>query len=446
MTEQIEHQGLLLTTISEFAGTDWKAVADRIPFANGFDLAAIKQKDSNPFFVTLPVARVGAFSRGKQRLYYGERANQQIVAQVMERQPEGGRGHVPESEIATKYDLPDVMAVGALLEDGTSWVKFYVPPYASDTRDYYRTKMMANAKAAFSLWGKAAADPISNEVIEVDLQRIDMADPSRAGLPVEGVPIVTSHMTDGDDNDAPPDPSGQEDDTMTELTVQLQEMTAAHNRLQAELQAAQTRMAEMSGALGVEQDQIVPTLRALQADAARMAEMASHLGVEPQNAITTVRQLQSDAAVAQQIAEMVHQGEGDPQVDVVVARITEMQTLLAVQAKAERRQKVLGLIDGSREDVEQPLVKLPDLRPVVIANMGAEDTWPQDDAAVTEAVNTILERPDVKKLAEMITQATAGGPAALGATDNGGHTPDPATEEETEKEAEQIASDLGVLR
>ena len=231
-TQWVEHTGLLLTTVSEFSGQEWKGIAERIPFAPGFNLDAIKEDDPDPFFVTLPVARVGAKSRGSLGLVYGEEVNKQIVEQILTKQPEGGRGHIPPDKVATEYNLPDVMAVGALLENGTSWAKFYVPPYAGETRDYFRIKMKSNAKAGFSIWGDAGANPSTKEVMRLDLKRIDIADPSRTGLPVEGVPIITYEMADGDD-DTPSDPrsNGQQETDMTPVQTEVGLRVLPRNQL-----------------------------------------------------------------------------------------------------------------------------------------------------------------------------------------------------------------------
>jgi len=469
MTEQptpINVDGQLIITVSEFAGTEWRSIADRIPFAKGFSLESIKEMDSDPFFVTLPVARVGSVSKSQVklpsgqtiRLRYGQAANESIVSEIMSKQPEGGQGHIKPEDEATKYDLPDVMAVGAMLENDTTWVKLYVPSYAQATRDYYRIKMRANAQTALSMWGQALANPITGEANSVTVKRIDMADPSRAGLDVAAVPVISRNMASGEETSEPPDltpdPAPQEEALMPEgLEVQLSEMTQKLDTAQTALTTVNTRMAEMAGLLGVDQEKILERVRELQAQVAPVAEMARLLSVEPSKVLTTVTTLQQTAAVATRVAEMLHEGGGDPDVATVPARITEMQTFIKAAKAVERRQRVTSLIDGTamikRDDgtfvtVEKPLVELEDLRPVVIANMGPEDTWPETTEAITTAVTAILARPEVVRLAEMVVQATTGGRMALGGKNNrpDNHENDAALE----KEGQEIADNLGMTR
>lgn len=412
--------GVLLVTVSEFAGTDWRSIAESIPVPAG-----LTQDDPDPFFVTLPVCSVGATSRGKEKLIYGKAANTQIVEQIHAKRPEGIWGHMRDDEVDTRYDKPDVMAVGARMdEQGVTWAKFYVMPYATDTRDYYRVKMMLNAKAGVSLWGQAWANPATREVTRLDLKKIDIADPERVGLSVAAaVPIITRHMGgDGDDDtgdaETPPDDTDGEYNLMEELQV---------------------KFAEMAGVLGVSQEQVVEKVRALNATASVTVKIAEMLDAKPDGVVDAVKSLQNRAALVSEMQQVL--GE-DVTEAILVQRVSEMAVELNTFRQTAKVARVKGLIDGSAEDAEEPLVKLEDLRPVVVAHMGPEDGWPDDDQAIADAVKTILEKPQVKNLAEMIVKAKGGPAAALGASDKGDGQP--PSDEDINKRAEEMAASTGV--
>lgn len=345
--------GVLLVTVSEFSGDGWKDIAERIPVP-----ASLLENDPDPFFVTMPVCFIGAESRGANKLVYGERANQQIVEQINAKKPEGIWGHMDDSELDTRYDRPSVMAVGAVLDEGTSWAKFYVPPYAQDTRDYYKARMALNAQAGFSLFGTAQADASSREVESINLQKVDIADPERVGLPVAAVPIITRHMA----GKASP---RKDNLLMAELTqAQVSEM-------QGQLTALQGRVAEMAQIMGVAPDRAVETLRQVTQRATLVSEMASGLGVKE---------------------------------DELVAKVAEMRTAIKAYHEADLRAKVRAEIGAA----------LADLEPVIVAHMGPVDGWPQDDAGLKTAVKAALEKPEVKRIAEMVIKAKGGPALALG--------------------------------
>lgn len=342
--------GVLLVTVSEFAGDNWKDIAERIPVP-----ASLLENDADPFFVTMPVCFVGAESRGPNKLVYGEKANQQIVDQINSKKPEGIWGHMDDSELDTRYDRPSVMAVGAILDQGTSWAKFYVPAYAQDTRDYYKTRMALNAEAGFSLFGAAQANTSTREVETINLQKIDIADPERVGLPVAAVPIITRNMAGATS-------PGKEKTFMAEITL---------SEMQGQLTALQGRMAEMAQVLGVAPERAVETLRQVTQRAALVSEMASGLGVKEED---------------------------------VVARVAEMRTELKARSTALLNQKILKELGPA----------LADLQELVVMHMGATDGLLDDDSKLKVAVQTALDKPEVKRLAEMVVKAKGGPALALG--------------------------------
>jgi len=356
--------GVLMTLVSEFAGH-----YEDVPLAADVDIEAIRKDDPDPFFVSLPVCRVGA--KSDKGYIYGEAANRQIVEQVNSKKPEGGLGHIKPENYSTEYTLPAWRAMGAALVDNTTWVKFYVSKVRADVRDHFRTAMRANALAGVSLWGNAGISQ-SNEVMTIDLKRIDIADPGRLGLPVAARPIITAHMA-GQDT-----PVDKDDQAMDEITNTLiAEMKTERDQAVGNLAVSQTKIAEM--------ETRIKTLEAAEPRAVKLAEMAASLGVE---------------------------------VDAVPVKVAEMQAQLVTYQAAEKRVKVEAKI---AELVKEPLQSL---RSVVVAHMGAVDTWPTDDDKIKTAVEAILDKPDVKQIAEMMVKAVGGGSIALGTADKRNGAPD----------------------
>lgn len=380
MSERTQHDTLI--TISEF-----RSGYPQVPFAPDVDVDGLTEDDPEPFFVTLPVAKVNA--KSKSGWVYGAAANEQLAEQVNQRKPEGRLGHMKPEDRATRYDLPAVRWLGAQVVDGTTWVKGYVPKNRPDVREHFRLAMRSNAQAALSMYGRGSVNK-HNEVVRLDLESIDIADPMRAGLPVGARPLITANMAD---DDTPPE--SDEDTIMSEsnqIETLLQEM-------RSERDEANARLAEMQ-----------QTISELELRATLIAEMAEMLDVDEDN---------------------------------LKARITEMQTEIDAARAIERKQRVMGLIDGSADGAEKPLVALEEMRDVVIAHMGPEDTWPTDDEKIADAVNRIMDRPAVKTLSEMIVKAKGGPALALGTSGSGQRAQQ--TDEEIDAEADRKAREIGAI-
>lgn len=348
-----ETQELRVVTVSEFAGT-----YPDVPLAPDIDLEAIRQDDPDPFFVTLPVCRVGA--KSVNGLTYGLEANKQIAEQINLKKPEGGLGHIPAAEEAYRYDLPAWRAVGAQVIEDTTWAKFYVPPSRGDVREHMRLAKRTNARAGVSLWGRANINK-AGEVITVDVKRVDVADPERTGLPVANLPIITREMAD---------PARKEEVDMTE-EIRIAEMQATIDRLQP----LETRMAEMAGILGIDKPE--------------------EYGLIPQ-------------------------------------RVREMAAELTTRRHADQVSLVHAVVN--EKVVEE-------LRSVVIAHMGAEDSWTGDRTAIEAQVTTILAKPENIKLAEMVLKGRSGGNITLPGDDKGKDAP-----KDIVKQGEEDANRLGMSR
>lgn len=166
--------------ISEIAYADFKGVFPEVPLAPGVEVGELTAGDSDPFFITLPIAEVGLVSANKLR--YTEEFCDSLVDQINTDKPTGIRGHIKEDERRYAYPTPAIYWVGAIREtDGKVWAKGYIPPGA--TREEYRIKKATAAAAATSIYGKPLmirehADGSYTPVLS--LEQVDLAPPKRA--------------------------------------------------------------------------------------------------------------------------------------------------------------------------------------------------------------------------------------------------------------------------
>lgn len=262
----------------------------------------------DPYFITLPIGRIGARSRGSGRLY-GESAVKSLVKQVNEQRPEGGWGHMKPSELGFTYQPPAIRWLAATLEpDGRAWGKAIV--LTTEARALYEMATATNARVGTSVWGPPPTLK-GNEVIDFKLFRIDIADPNLAGIEdAVGVPHVTREMTG--------------DDKMEEVNAKefVGEMTARVTALTTERDAALARIKE------------------LEAHEPMIAEMSTILGTEPSGLIKRVREIAAELDTARresligQIEEMVRkQVKPDRAANMVIEMVSGAEDLAAAEVR-----------------------------------------------------------------------------------------------------------------
>lgn len=168
--------------VSRFKGT-----YPDVPLPADVDLEALGAAE----FVTLPVGRVNATSRGGR--IYRRPAIESLVRQINEKRPEGRWGHLAVNEISTRYDPPAIRWLAAVLDDeGIAWAKGI--PLTEQAREHFRIARATNARVGTSIFGPP---PVArgNEVIDLELFSIDIADPARVGIPdTAALPQLTSEM------------------------------------------------------------------------------------------------------------------------------------------------------------------------------------------------------------------------------------------------------------
>lgn len=166
-----------------------------------------------PVFVTLPVAKSN--SRSRNGRIYTENAVKKLVDQINSMRPEGIFGHIENEKRATSYTPPAIRwLVAEMQSDGTAWAKGLA--LTKESADYFNLAEATLSRVGTSVYGKP---PImrNGAVHEFELEKLDIADPTRAGLiEAVAVPYVTSEMTH-EDNEEDGD-KNMSDQLISELT------------------------------------------------------------------------------------------------------------------------------------------------------------------------------------------------------------------------------------
>jgi hypothetical protein len=300
-----------------------------VPYAPGIDHAALVAGDVNPVFVTLPLLETGAVSRHGRR--YGEAAVRAVVEQVNANKPGGILGHMSNAERSTRFDLPSLMWVGATYQDGKAWGKAYIPPYADNVRQYVVKSKARRAKIATSIYGSAVMD--GADVRSLELESIDLADPTRAGVGAAvAEPIITSEMSDSQEGDMP--------EGTSEL---ISELRGERDTARQQTQTLQTQINEMQGRIGelephaavvtairemIPSGDIVQTIREMQTAFAEVQRL--RLAEQIDTAVTTaLGDIAQNERGAVLIREMVGPVEN---ADAATARVKHLLTTDHVQA------------------------------------------------------------------------------------------------------------------
>jgi hypothetical protein len=197
-------------TVGEFRGNFPQIETD-----SRVDLDALTENDESPFFVTLPIARVGEVSAN------GLQYDEELVKAIMEQAVgKGGiMGHLKPEERNTAFPIEDVDWVGVTRVEDTAWGKAYVPP--GEAREYIRRLMARGGKLATSIYGPyekqlpGEADG-SHRIRGLRLESLDLAPADRAALQLGGQFAVTAQMNDEIEGD---DEMPTKDEVIAELTA-----------------------------------------------------------------------------------------------------------------------------------------------------------------------------------------------------------------------------------
>lgn len=354
---------LLLEQLSAFGD-----YSPSIPFADGVDKEALIEGDTDPIFVTLPIAEVGA--KSKNGRIYGQAQVESIVQQINAHRNGGNKGHLRADERSSKFDLPVLQWVGAMLDsNGKAYGKAYIPKYASDVREYIKNAKATRSRIATSIYGTATMN--GDAVDKLEIESIDLADPFRAGVSAAvAVPVITTEMKNGDNTMSDNTP-----DVISELR---------NDRNQAIQELAEVRA----------------ELKAEKAKAKVIAELVTLLDTED---------------VFKRVAEMAdNQEKWQPVIELLgdkpLVKVQEMQTTIS---DLRHSALVHTIVDAIHEKV-----KFENARAAIAEMMGIERdadgvaslnrVYADSKEAITR-LDALLERDTVKEMIQSMVFKASGG-------------------------------------
>jgi hypothetical protein len=399
MAENAENL-LLFQHVSEFKGQ-----YPEVPIPEEL-YQGIREADDDPFFVTLPIGKVGGYSQNRKR-EYSRREVEQIVKQVNEKRPEGRVGHVSMPDRAKT--LPAMQWLGALIaEDGIAWGKAYVHRHAPDLRQHVKVMAVTNARVGTSIYGNAE-DGEDGQWQNIDIQAIDVSGHPEAisVQDLQSVPHITAEtINTGDDNQM-----------SEEQTALIKEITNAKEELRVTLSETQTELKAVTS----QRDELLEVKESLD-------ELLALLGDEPKNKIEELFNREKALAVI----ETAFEDGADiwSRVDVVDADVPAI--IEQVARKIEELQNK-SLNDDIRQAIEAD-VELEALRPFATkhVNMLVRLGEVSDLESAKKAIAEFLADEDTQKIAQSLVSELAGGPVVAGT-----HVPDNTIRMPT---AEEIAA------
>lgn len=218
----------------------------------------ILERDKNPMFVTLMIAREGV---SKNRRNYTPEVIESIAEQINKKHPDAYSGHMTDAERATKNPDVETIWLGAVVKeiDGkkTLYAKGYVLPSATKRREYLETAKALGKNVAVSIYGTAKeavynAQLKAYDVKELVLESVDWARSGSEGIENDGTLILASEMVNYKEN--------KENNDMDKVTAikeaTISEMQEHNPDLVSEIQNGVEAVAEMSAvreALGVDE-------------------------------------------------------------------------------------------------------------------------------------------------------------------------------------------------
>lgn len=309
------------------------------------DVGALTAGDDAPFYVTLPVARVGEASANG--LLYDEELVEAIESQMVGK---GGiMGHIKPDERDTSFPIEDADWVGARRDGSTLWGKAYIPP--GEAREYIRRLMARGGKLATSIYGRGNREAVRDGVHRMRgflLESLDLAPADRAALKLGGQFAVTAQM---------------------ETETEEGEPAMDKKQLLAELTAGDVP--------ATIREQLIADWQADNADASRIAELEQQ--VEDRD--TVISDLRDQL-------EQVRVREFDNALDGVVAEYVKLE---ANSDEGKKRVEALQRMFRARL-----IAELGDERDEDKLQTVAETVWKDEMKVIAETVRDALAGPPAR--------------------------------------------------
>lgn len=332
--------------------TEFKGEYPELPTPSDIDLSAFSSNGEKPVFVVLPIGKVGQRSRNQTRpLKYSRTALQRIVEQINTKRPEGEYGH-PEPGDAKNYQAPAVRWLSATIDDeGRAWGKLVAT--RPDSREHLRVAKATNASVATSVYGTATHD--GETVWDYELDRLDLADPSRAGIAdAIGVPHLVYEMF----------AEYEDPNHMDPTTIQTQQRDGLITSLQTQIDTYKEKVSEMTS---------------------QVSELAPYREI-----VTEMAAVFPGTEMKQLVSEMT-------------AVIGERDKLKLANQELKKSQLAV-----TQKEIVSEMVKVEKLRPIVSKLIGTVES--EED--IRNRVKEILEDEDIKALTKSAVSEMSG-PAAI---------------------------------
>lgn len=184
--------------IRDYLAAEFRGNYPAIETDTRVDYDTLVSKDTDPFFITLPVARVGEVSANG--LSYDEELVKAIQEQIIGK---GGiMGHIKDEDRNSAFPIEDVDWIGVARQENTLWGKAYVPP--GEAREYIRRLKARGGQLATSIYGaydeREALNDDSHRLRGFRLESLDLAPADRAALRLGGQFAITAQMENTEDD------------------------------------------------------------------------------------------------------------------------------------------------------------------------------------------------------------------------------------------------------
>lgn len=333
--------------------------------------------DNDPVFTTLPIGQFEARSRNGRK--YRKSAMLSMLNQVNARKPEGMRGHLDDHEMGTRYDDPQIRWLKAQTQSDIVFGKLIA--LTPESRRYYKVAKATNAVVGTSLFAYATME--GDEVVDLELITIDMADPARVGvLMTAAKPLVTNEMTDEVSTLLSEQTETKPEEIMPDTTVGM--VTTGEAELQQQRLKLENAIAD--------RDKSIRDMQPFVDDAKKLRSELK---------------LAEDAPLTTAVIEMNNM-------------LAELQTLFGVKGYAEIRRSAremkaerdtlaaenAALLGHSMDAIIEQKVKLPTARPIIKTLI--EQRRPTTNAALQASVEEVFALPQVTGLLALELQQTMG--------------------------------------
>lgn len=326
-----------ILTLAEIREHTFKGAFPDVPTYEQVDMALLVKDDPDPFFVVLPVARVGETSANG--LLYDEELVSEIEAQLP---GIGGiRGHNMD-QTAFPVEAHDV--VGHVRDGDTLWAKLYVPP--GESREDMRRRKARGGKVGTSILGKfakrvALAGGKAWRAQGLKLESLDLGPITRTALNLGGAFAVVSEL-ETPETDTVEDGDMDREQFLSELTAADVPQAVRETIIREHQAAANTEdtLAEMRQSV-TERDAVIAELtdkmktyeRAafvarLDGQIAEMVKVATLRPIVKRAVLATLDDDADDDTAAQKLAEYLDSDEYKPLAQAMVAELAGPRALV----------------------------------------------------------------------------------------------------------------------